>query len=111
MPKVPNAAKIKKYFLKTWVKDNIRIYRYQFLLKIILLYFFSKKLLGEFATSMWNHSDTKTTRSNNHVESFHGRLNKMASKSHPNIYQVISLFRNIDCMSMVKTLIITVMIP
>ena len=43
---------------------------------------------------MWNYSTTETARSNNHVESFHGRLNKVASSSHPNIFKVI--FRNIE---------------
>ena len=45
---------------------------------------------------MWNYFRYEGLRTNNHVEGYHTRLNKKAGKAHPNLYEVLDLFRHED---------------
>ena len=37
--------------------------------------------------------DEDGPRTNNHVEGWHNKINKIGGKSHPNIYEVVELFK------------------
>ena len=48
---------------------------------------------GVYPRRMWNVYDLDGPKTNNHVESWHNRLNRLAGKAHPNIYEAVSLFK------------------
>ena len=53
---------------------------------------------------MWNHADNEGPAINNHLEGWHARLNRLAKKSHPNIYEVIEIFQREEASSKVTIL-------
>jgi len=47
----------------------------------------------------WSYFNFKGPRTNNFVEGWHSRLNKVVGKPHPNIYEIIDIFakmKNVD---------------
>ena len=56
-------------------------------------YFEDTWLTGDFPTTSWNHHDTEGPRTNNHLEGWHRRINGIAGKKHPNIYELVELFQ------------------
>ncbi len=42
---------------------------------------------------MWNVYQAKGPRTNNHLEGWHNRLNKIVGKPHPNLFQLIRTFQ------------------
>ena len=49
-----------------------------------------------FPPSIWNHYETIGPKTNNHVEGLNFKLNQYSFCSHPNIYQLIELFRQME---------------
>ena len=47
-----------------------------------------------FPPRMWNHFQNKGPRTNNHLEGWHNRLNRLARKAHPNLFESIELLQN-----------------
>lgn len=45
---------------------------------------------------IWNHFGTNGPRTKNNLETWHGKLKRMALHAHPNIYTVIKIFKNIQ---------------
>ena len=43
---------------------------------------------------MWNHFQNSGPRTNNHLKSWHYRLNRLARKAHPNMFETIEHIKN-----------------
>ena len=56
-------------------------------------YFERTWLNGSFPARMWNFFEVDGPRTNNHVEGWHAKMNRLAGKSHPNIFEVVELFK------------------
>ncbi len=41
----------------------------------------------------WNYHDYDGPRTNNHLEGWHNRLNRIVGKAHPNVYKLIEVFQ------------------
>ena len=67
-PQVSNINELCRYFENTWLN-------------------------GEFPIPSWNHHETEGPRTNNHLEGWHRRMNGIAGKKHPNIYELVELFQ------------------
>ena len=50
-------------------------------------------LNGNFPLPSWNHYSTDGARTNNHVESWHKKLNAAAGKTHPNVFELVEFFK------------------
>jgi hypothetical protein len=60
-----------------------------------LLLYFNAVWFTTYPISVWNHYETVGPRTNNHVEGFHSKLNKISGKR-PNIYRSINVFKEIE---------------
>ena len=49
-----------------------------------------------FPPHIWNHYETVGPKTNNHVEGFNFKLNQYSFSSHPNIYQLVQLFKQME---------------
>ena len=67
---VPSVQQFATYFQQTWLRD--------------------------FPIAMWNHCETTSERTNNRLEGWHNRINRLAGRPHPNIYQLIDLIKKED---------------
>jgi len=47
-----------------------------------------------FHRSLWSHSENFGVRTNNHLEGWHNRLNRLIPRCHPNVFQLISIFQS-----------------
>jgi len=45
---------------------------------------------------VWNNFNTDGPRTTNHIEDWHNKLKKKVSNAHPNIYTLISAFKDIQ---------------
>ena len=48
---------------------------------------------GQFKHHQWNYFNFEGPCTNNHVEGRHSRLKKVVGKPHPNIYEIIDVFK------------------
>ncbi len=60
-----------------------------------LLLYFNAVWFTTYPISVWNHYETVGPRTNNHVEGFHSKLNKISGRR-PNIYRSINFFKEIE---------------
>ncbi|KAK7116108.1 hypothetical protein V1264_001850 [Littorina saxatilis] len=58
----------------------------------LALYYKSTWLSGEYPPAMWNVHDTDI-RTNNRVESWHSKLNKIVGRQHPNVHVLVNILR------------------
>ena len=72
-PAVPRAVEFSDYVVTTWVDDDAR-----------------------FPLRMWNHFINAGPRTNNNVEGFHSRVNRLLPHRHPNIYRFVELIKGIE---------------
>jgi len=72
---VPSVQQFATYFQQTWLRD--------------------------FPIVRWNHWETTSERTNNRLEGWHNRINRLAGRPHPNIYQLIDLIKKEDGASIV----------
>ena len=72
-PAVPRAVEFNDYVVTTWVDDDAR-----------------------FPLRMWNHFTNADPRTNNNVEGFHSRVNRLLPHRHPNIYRFVELIKGIE---------------
>jgi len=49
-------------------------------------YFENTWLNGSYPISIWNYYKVDAPRTKNHIEGWHGKINRVASKSHSNIF-------------------------
>ena len=56
-------------------------------------YFESTWLVGSYPPSLWNVFETKFARANNHIEGWHSKLKKAVGKAHPNVYEIVEIFK------------------
>ena len=57
-------------------------------------YFKSTLLVGSYPpASLWNVFETKSARTNNHIEGWHSKLKKVVGKAHPNVYEIVEIFK------------------
>ena len=56
-------------------------------------YFDQTWINGRFPIQIWNHHNIEGARTNNHAEGWHAKINRVAGKPHPNIFEVIELFK------------------
>jgi hypothetical protein len=61
-----------------------------------LLLYFNAVWFQRFEILLWNHYDTVGPRTNNHVEGFHSKLNKVCQEAHPNIWKSIGIIKDIE---------------
>ena len=50
----------------------------------------------------WNYFDFQGPRTNNNVEGWHSRLKKVVGKPHPNLYEIIDVFKREEASTKVK---------
>ena len=48
---------------------------------------------GQFKSHMWNYFAHSDARTNNHLEGWHNRLNRIVRKAHTNFYEVLELYQ------------------
>ena len=56
-------------------------------------YFKSTWLVGSYPPSLWNVFETKSARTNNHIEGWHSKLKNVVGKAHPNVYEIVEIFK------------------
>ena len=56
-------------------------------------YFESTWLVGSYPPSLWNVFETKSARTNNHIEGWHSKLKKVVGKAHPNVYEIVEILK------------------
>ena len=60
-----------------------------------ITYFFDEWMRDE--QFIWNHAETIGPRTNNFVEGFHSKLNKLLGAAKPRLISVIEILRNNEC--------------
>ena len=63
-------------------------------------YFIDTWFEGKFPIAMWNHYDNTGPRTNNHVEGYNAKLNKLLTK--PNIWRFIAKLTNEEANNNIK---------
>ena len=58
------------------------------------MYFKTTWFDGMFPVCMWNVYALEGPRTNNHAEGWHSKVQKLAGKAHPNIYEAVTLFQS-----------------
>ena len=61
---------------------------------------------GQYRFRQWNYFDFQGPRTNNNVEGWHSRLKKVVGKPHPNLYEIIDVFKREEASTKVKLLIL-----
>ena len=58
-------------------------------------YFEETWLVSNFGPRLWNifSSDASSPRTNNHLEGWHNKLKQIARKAHPNVFELIKIFK------------------
>ena len=56
-------------------------------------YFDSTWMRGQFSLPLWNYYSYDGPRTNNRLEGWHNRLKRIVKKPHPNIYELIDVFK------------------
>ena len=49
--------------------------------------------MGNYPLPLWNVFESGSVRTNNHVEGWHSRLKKVVGKAHPNIFEIVEVFK------------------
>ncbi|XP_046578263.1 uncharacterized protein LOC124285967 [Haliotis rubra] len=57
---------------------------------------------GHIPQTAWNHYQNTGPRTNNHLEGWHGRLKKIISKAHPNVFEMLSFLRKEQKLNEIK---------
>ena len=58
-------------------------------------YFEETWLVGNFALQVWNvfSTDSSSPRTNNHLKGWHNKLKRIARKAHPNVFELVEIFK------------------
>ncbi|VDI23393.1 Hypothetical predicted protein [Mytilus galloprovincialis] len=57
---------------------------------------------GRYPQPTWNHHLTEGPRTNNHLEGWHNKLKKRVKTAHPNIFEIINVFKKEQAANEVK---------
>ena len=68
----------------------------------LIAYFDHTWLNGQFPCRSWNYFDHPGPRTNNHVEGWHSRMNKVVGKPHPNIYELVDVIKREEATTRMK---------
>ena len=68
LPTVPGMEEFAEYFSSTWISGNYR-------------------------PITWNIHDLDDCRMNNHLEGWHSKLKKVVGKAHPNVFEIVCIFK------------------
>ena len=49
--------------------------------------------MGNYPLPLWNVFESGSVHTNNHVEGWHSRLKKVVGKAHPNIFEIVEVFK------------------
>jgi len=55
-----------------------------------------------FSQEKWNHFSNDGRRTNNNLEGWHHKINTIADKCHPNIYEVLNIIKREESVKQVK---------
>ena len=56
-------------------------------------YFEVTWLAGNYCLSLWNVYESPGERTNNHIEGWHSKLKRVVGKSHPNVFEIVEVFK------------------
>ena len=58
-------------------------------------YFEDTWLVSQFPPVLWNvfNNDAHNPKTNNHVKGWHNKLKRITRKAHPNIYEIVTIFK------------------
>ena len=73
-------------FTTTQRGARLLIYLNRFVRKTAALVFVPRRFV-------WNIFESGSVRTNNHVEGWHSRLKKVVGKAHPNIFEIVEVFK------------------
>ena len=59
----------------------------------LVSYFEERWLNGHYPLKTWNYYQIEGPKTNNHVEGWHNKINCAAGKAHPNIFELVELFK------------------
>ena len=62
----------------------------------LITYFEHTWLGGQFAPAKWNVYSEKSPRTNNNLEGWHTKVQKVVGKNHLNIFEIIELFKKVN---------------
>lgn len=68
----------------------------------VLDYFDATWMNGPFSIEQWNHYGNRGPRTNNHMESWHRKINAVSGRAHPNIYSFIDLIKRDEALTRVS---------
>ncbi|XP_077530981.1 uncharacterized protein LOC144143035 [Haemaphysalis longicornis] len=68
----------------------------------VLNYFGATWMNGPFNIEQWNHYGNRSPRSNNHMESWHRKINAVSGRAHHNIYSFIDLIKRDEALTRVS---------
>ena len=66
--------------------------------------YFTSSWTKDFPVVMWNHFQSEEDRTNNRLEGWHNRLNRLAGRDHPNLFQLITLLQKEEAVTEFKIL-------
>ena len=66
--------------------------------------YLSSTWMKDFSVRMWNHFEACEDHTNNRLEGWHNRLNRLAGHDHPNLFQLITLLQKEDSVAEFKIL-------
>ena len=59
----------------------------------LVSYFKERWLNRPYMLKYWNYYQMEGPKTNNHVEGWHKKINRAAGKAHPNIFELVELFK------------------
>lgn len=68
----------------------------------VLDYFDGTWMNGHFLIQQWNHHGNRGPRTNNHMESWHRKINAVSGRAHPNIYSFIDLIKRDEALTRIS---------
>ena len=61
-----------------------------------IINYFKLQWIDKVKPEVWNHYERSEHRTNNRSEGFHSKLNRLLSSSHPNLYALINLLKQLE---------------
>ena len=68
----------------------------------LVTYFSNTWVSGSYQVRQWNYYKVDGPRTNNHVEGWHFRLKRVIGKAHPNIYELVEVFKKEESLTTMR---------
>ena len=68
----------------------------------IIIKYFKSQWIDKIKPEVWNHYERSEHRTNNQAEGFHSNLNRLLTSSHPNLYALINLLKQLETSSVIQ---------